>query len=255
VWRIHHRFPNEESIPEDLVEEWPWRLLPYMDYDQATIHGHLDLTDMGRLTISDQSAALEVPASDLEPSRPRLTRARHVSLEPGFGYNAYYIGGVWGMENFGGEWSPRYEFFLARASDDVLGPPIGCVARSIASIRDTAGMVTFCSSSRVGLGVHSEFDDDRPGSHLAVPPILALDVLWSRSTTDSMIEVFELQESTSDPSLPYATGSTSVPIGRYTGQVAVLFADLHTDPRSPGSLDDQRLWVNTADKANYTHYP
>ena len=46
---------------------------------------------------------------------------------------------------------------------------------------------------------------------------------------------------------------TPIPIGRYTGQAVVLNADLHIDSEAPGVLDDQRRWVNGADRRDFQH--
>ncbi len=58
-----------------------------------------------------------------------------------------------------------------------------------------------------------------------------------------------------DRTLEAVATNSWVPIGRYTGQVAAVYADLHTATESPGSLADQRKWIYSADTKDFTHTP
>ena len=45
----------------------------------------------------------------------------------------------------------------------------------------------------------------------------------------------------------------SAPIGRYTGNAAVLYIDGHTNAVLPGKLVDQRAFIDIADSADFEH--
>ena len=82
---------------------------------------------------------------------------------------------------------------------------------------------------------------------MVVPPFLADQPQWNLTPlnpgTPTIIEVFA--GTPDDP--------ISVPIGRYTGYVAVLYADGHSDSQAPGTLVDQRKWINIADQGDFKH--
>ena len=104
---------------------------------------------------------------------------------------------------------------------------------------------------------YHKLQDNVPGSHLVVPPFLAEELQWITggagpgfgSVPGNIIPV----SGSGDPSTLEVAVHTSAPIGRYTGNVAVLYADGHSDLQAPGTLVDQRKWINIADQVDFQH--
>ncbi|MCZ6542065.1 MAG: type II secretion system protein [Planctomycetota bacterium] len=239
-WKVGYEYPNGATIPPapgygagvpNIAGPWTWRLLPNMDNNHEMVHGYRDEPDWDLLQMAGEGEI--------------------IADEPGFGYNAYYVGGWWEMVDFNGNEIPRYRFYDATIPS--LGAPggsarrVSVVVRSVAQIRRSSELVIFCSSAERPPGEYHKVEDNVPGSHMVVPPFLADQPQWSLSPlnpgTPTIIEV--LAGSLSDP--------ISVPIGRYTGFAAVLYADGHADRQAPGALVDQRKWINIADQGAFQH--
>jgi len=253
TWRVGYRFPTKDSVPMSDAATWPWRLLPYLDFNQDTVLGYLGLDLTSQLAMSDETLIdpeYIFPAP--QPVRDAIERPTHIALAPAFGYNGYYVGGWWTMVDLGGEIGmvPNTRFYNATEFNDPVR--ISVVARSPGTIQSGADFVLFCSSAPLWTGTHHRLDGDYPGAAMVVPPILADQRLWERarvgaggSGSDEMIEVVQLDDGE----------AVAAPIGRHTGQASVLYADLHTAPEGPGALDDQRLWIRNADKVDWKHKP
>ena len=106
---------------------------------------------------------------------------------------------------------------------------------------------------------YHKLEDNVPGSHLVVPPFLAEAPQWMTAGAGpgfgpghgpgGVIPV----PGSGGPSTLEVVANTSAPIGRYTGNVAVLYADGHSDSQAPGTLVDQRKWINIADQGAFQH--
>ncbi|MCH8164790.1 MAG: type II secretion system protein [Planctomycetes bacterium] len=260
-WKVGYEYPNGATIPPapgfgaldaNIAGPWTWRLLPNMDYNHEMVHGYRDEPDWDLLQMAGEG--------------------REIADEPGFGYNAYYVGGWWEMVNISGTDIPRYRFYDATIPS--LGAPggsahrVSVVVRSVAQIRRSSELVIFCSSAELppmtALQYH-KLEDNVPGSYLVAPPFLAEELQWMTAGTGSgfgpgpgpapgaggVIPV----PGSGDPSTLEVAVNTSAPIGRYTGNVAVLYADGHSDSQAPGTLADQRKWINIADVWNFQHLP
>ena len=240
AWNVHYKLPDGENVPYEDAAEWPWRLLAYLDYGHEVILGYLELEEISGLIMSDYTRT--------DPDG--MHRPTKIAEHPAFGYNGYYTGGWWEMGDFGNELRARPKFHDAHAVEN--GQPTGrrvtVVARSTSSIANPTGYVTFCSSTDVLPGNYHRFTDFQLGSHYVTPPFLAEDEQWNwgrRRPNDpnSSRTQFSLEAMT----------DTAIPIGRYTGQTTVLYADGHSEPQAPGALRDQRYWISTADSKDYMH--
>ena len=222
AWDIAYRFPDKSLISPEDAEEWPWRLLGYLNYSHNIVHGYLNEADTSPLAMIDH--------------------AGEVAEQPAFGYNAYYIGG-WYPEHT--EWQqfdhPMHRFYKVAPLDESGQPAIvhptedgeitvqvNVVVRSPSSITETDRLILFCGATVAQPGVRGRIDDSHPGSHYVVPPYLADQPQWQR--TGGGIEVL--------------ADDTAIPAARYTAQVGALHADLHWAPHSPGELQDMRYWIN-----------
>ena len=252
-WKLGYEYPNGATIPpapgytgENIAGPWTWRLLPNMDYNHEMVHGYRDEPDWDLLRMADEGNEI----------------ARH----PAFGYNAYYVGGWWEMVNINGTDIPRYRFYDATIQS--LGTPggsarrVSVVVRSVAQIRRSSELVIFCSSAELppmtALQYH-KLQDNVPGSHLVVPPFVAEELQWITAGSGSGFGPGHGPggvipgPGSGDPSTLEVVVDTSAPIGRYTGSVAVLYADGHSDSQTPGTLVDQRKWINIADQRDFQH--
>jgi len=241
AWNVHYKLPDKEPVPDEDAAPWPWRLMPYLDYDHEVMLGYLELEETSELIMADYTR--------LDPDG--MHRPTKIARHPAFGYNAYYTGGWWEMMSIDGRMVSRPRFNNAHnVADD--GTPTDILAAVVAfspsSIRNTTDYVIFCSSTDAGSGNYRRFPDFQLGSHYVVPPFLAQEEQWNwgrrqASNPDSGRTEFAIEAMT----------ETAIPIGRYTGQAAVLHADLHTAPQAPGALKDQRFWISTASGKDYVH--
>ncbi|MCH8345101.1 MAG: type II secretion system protein [Planctomycetes bacterium] len=264
-WKVGYEYPDGTTIPpapnytgDNIAGPWTWRLLPHLDNALVMLHGYRDLISHD-LVQDWQNADL----SDPYTQSIRLV-AELVATEPAFGYNAYYVGGWWAMVDFNGTLIPRYRFYGATIPS--FGTPggsprrVSVVVRSVAQIRRSSELVIFCSSAELppmtALQYH-KLQDNVPGSHLVIPPFLAEELQWKTagagpgpgSVPGGGISV----AGSGDPSTLEVVVDTSAPIGRYTGNVAVLYADGHSNSQTPGTLVDQRKWINIADQGGFQH--
>ncbi|MCP3903743.1 MAG: type II secretion system protein [Planctomycetes bacterium] len=261
-WNVQYKLPaalpdatTPGIVATDDAQSWPWRLLPYLNYDQDTMLDYADLVRVGQTQAWEMSSYELVDPEFFYPAswgvtRPAIPRPTRIALEPAFGYNALYLGGWYEMQELGDEVVPRHRFTNSMTVPDDGSDPqrVNVVARSQSTVRDTSRMVVFCSAARMPAGEYDDIRRDWPGSHYVVPPTVAELGVWGQSLQSpgsGMVEVLAGYEND--------TNFTPIPVGRHTGQAAVVHADLHTEPHSPGTLDDQRFWINMAANRNFKH--
>jgi type II secretory pathway pseudopilin PulG len=230
-WKVSFEYHNRELIPPastysggdpNLAGPWTWRLLPYLDYDYQTVMGHFDDLYTEKLDL-DGGAVNDDDAVDT---------ANAIAYEPGFGYNAYYLGGWWEMVGD----QPRYRFNDAT----VAGRAKTVVETSVARIERSTKVITFCSSTSLPPGTYRRIQRDVPGSHYVTPPWLRQDAMWSPPAQ-------------LDPMVLRVITQGGSPVGRYNQLVAVVHADNHTGLETPWSLLDMRFWLDAADDRNFRH--
>lgn len=239
-WRVAYEYPNHQDIEPALAGPWTWRLLPYLENNHEIVHGYADEPEFDSVTLG----------SDPE-------EAERIANNPGFGYNAYYVGGWWQMN--GGFARPVF------SDATVGGVNVNVVSRSIGSIRRSTELLIFCSSSELDPGLYRSFRDDQLGSHYVTPPRLGTARQWTsagggggtpNNPGATMMQSgpnTELEAGGMDPTTLKVETRTSAPIGRYNRLVAVLYADDHVGTATPGTLTDMRLWIDSADDGHFTH--
>ena len=263
-WTARYQFMDRSVIPPAIAAPWTWRLMPYLDYNHEMVHGHLDEPEFDMISMTANQIAADADLFD---------EAVELAERPSFGYNGYYVGGWWDERveippsEPGGEpdviW--RYRFWDAKPGGATpLDPSISVVARSPGTIRDPSNLIIFCSSAQVPPGLYRKWLEETPGWHLVTPPILANQQQWMSGRTGAQagdvgaLILGQVQVGTGldDGTLEaVASPLASVPIGRYTGKVAAVYADLHCTTESPGKLSDQRKWIYSADTKDFTHSP
>jgi prepilin-type N-terminal cleavage/methylation domain-containing protein len=221
-WQVSYQFGDKNRVPPaptysgpNVAGPWTFRLMSHLDHNHEMVHGYVDEPDYDPTTISGDA-----------------DEVWSMAYEPGFGYNAFYVGGWWEMES--GIPRPRYHEH-------------NVVARSTASIRRPSDLVIFCSSSLLEPGFYRKFPADQKGSHYAVPPWLGPVDQWTVPGAAGG------PGGGADPSSVDVLVQTAPPIGRYNKLASTLYADLHTDVNAPGALYDIRKWIDAASSTTYRH--
>ena len=92
-----------DKLPKVSTQTYPWRLMPFLDnsWDVMMDYRPADGGDAGfELTIAPMTQLPGATVSTLLKSlgdAPDATVGRTLALQPAYGYNAYYVGGVWQM--------------------------------------------------------------------------------------------------------------------------------------------------------------
>jgi len=209
-------FPDESIVPPapnydpDLPNDagpWPWRLLDYLDNDWRSLLFYRDV--------------------DWDGSAGRLIdHAGVIATEPAFGYNGYYLGGNWFIDNHSNR--PTYEFNAVSLTDERVVNVVSTVA---AHIKNPTRQLVFCSTFLADIGTHTNLSDDTPGTYFAIPSILARVQKWEVLGSNLVEANFE----------------TPIPLGRFNGLPAICYADGHTESVEIETLLDQQLWISKAE--------
>jgi prepilin-type N-terminal cleavage/methylation domain-containing protein len=200
--------PAPEYNPTDPNEAgpWPWRLLSYMDYKWRTLLFYDDL--------------------EWDNKDENVTEhAEQVATQPAFGYNGFYLGGWWEIDNHSGK--PWAMFSDATLSDD---RQLNVVASSFSQIKKTNKQIVFCSTFLAQEGDHDVLQEGTAGTHLAIPSIFARVTKWE-PLPSKRIRV---------------NTNTFAPLGRFNGVPAICFADGSTKNVEIETLTDQTLWIPQA---------
>ncbi len=277
-WRVRYEYPNHWDIPTgELAGPWTWRLLPYLESSIPTVLGNADEVFTDSLDDTDlrpdklvvyETLTLDPSMTGADSTEMGL-EADPIAREPRFGYNAYYVGGWWTMvidPRTPGNGLPRPLFYDAAIAG--TSQPVNVVSRSVGTIRRPTTLMIFCAASRLEPGLYRKFPSNQAGSHYVVPPRLGTVAQWNSGGTESASAIGasalfdgaapELTTGGSDPTtllvhVQDEEGGVAAPIGRYNRLAAMLHADGHTAVGTPGSLTDMRMWIDTADQANFAH--
>ena len=255
-WNVRYEFMDRSVIPPEIAAPWTWRLLPYQSYNHEMVHGHLDEPEFDMISMT---------ADDIVADADLLKEAEDIAERPRFGYNGYYVGGWWRMVASGGDMVSRYRFWDTKPADGATLGRVPVVARSPGTIRDPSNLIIFCSAAHVTAGKYRKWREETPGWHTVTPPILANQQQWLSGAAGAIASVpgaaagglilaqsFEKGTGLDDSTLQAVAHRAWVPIGRYTGQVAVVYADLHCATEKPGALSDQRKWIYSADTKDFS---
>ncbi len=241
-WNVTYQFSDHGRVPpapnymsgDNIAGPWTWRLMTHLGHSHDMVHGYLDEPEFDPTKIS----------TDLE-------EARRMAYEPGFGYNARYVGGWWSM--YGN--TPLNSDFDGDGeigSDEEFSADL--VVRSVASIKRSSELLIFCSSTLLEPGMYRNLPNGRMGAHYVVPP--------------KTVKMDSNGDVTSGPpeqqwSVPSAAGGgadvtrvevatkCAIPYGRYNRLAATLFADLHTEVNNLQALSDMRKWIPRASSFDF----
>lgn len=228
LWDVSWETPFHNTVPEQDAAPYPWRLMPFLDFNLEVLNFYDDTYELD----------MTVPA--------HVTKVAH---NPAFGYNAFYIGGWWKEVEVSGNTVAKPAFHDALETG--TSTPANPIARRMGDIRRPTATVTFCSSTPVTEGIMKS-RDLREGSYLAHAPTVGPYEHWTGFGGESggtgglghaAGSIYEVN----------AFGRCTVPLGRYTELVAVLYGDGHTASQSASALTDMRMWVPSADVQDFTH--
>ncbi|MGI9015037.1 MAG: type II secretion system protein [Phycisphaerales bacterium] len=227
-WSMYSEYSNSRILPGYIAPDvqTAWNVSFPLKYDDTTVPQAQAASYPWRLLpYLDQNHFLIDDYTQLSDSDPR-PRLDNIAFEPAFGYNAHYIGGWFEAVEPNGRPVVRFE-------------AANVIARTVTSLRRPSENIIFTSSANRNTGDRfAEVKDNIAGSHFVMPPIVAMSRQWDSEGSNLIV-----------------MATTSVPIMRYTHQIAVLNADGHTEGSSPDGLNDQRRWIPIADRADFTHAP
>ena len=167
-WKLKYRSKSKvegqasDKLPREVTTTYPWRLMPYMDYswDVMMDYRPADGSDPGfELTAPPlgllPGASAPDLVSDLANAAP-ATPGVAVALQPAFGYNAYYVGGVWRMPAVAGS-PPQLVFGDAKPTPTVAtamnisqSASLSVVVRKVGGARFPDLLTLFCPSAYMG---------------------------------------------------------------------------------------------------------
>ena len=273
-WKVNYSNVSGRQLPRALTQTYPWRLARFMDNPYGTLAGYLE----GEASDQDIDGDGEADSPGDEASQPWDSgpaapawaanalgqKASLISLQPAFAYNAYYIGGWY--ESNGAVSVPRFsDATWTRATG---GGPItgGLVATKLAGISRTTEVVVFASGTFRAPGNYKATaspEDRVPGSAWIVPPVLAQTQIWEpyAGTQEGLgagvpvapLAPFAPQAGLTDTGVLGVRVTEAVPIRRYNNLVAIIRADGSTESMNIGALMDMRMWIDAADRGDFTH--
>ncbi|HIA72350.1 MAG TPA: type II secretion system protein [Phycisphaerales bacterium] len=210
-------FPDESIVPpapeynseiSNIAGPWPWRLLSYMN--------------------NDWNSLLFYKEVEWESNGGQLTQhANEIATEPAFGYNGFYLGGWWEIDNHSSK--PKMLFKSVTLTD---GRVENVVATFDSQIQKSSKQIVFCSTFFANKGVYEEMQNNTAGTYIAIPSVFARVVKW-KPLGHNRIE---------------ARFDTTIPLGRFNGMPAICNADGSTMNVELETLTDQSLWISKAQK-------
>ena len=234
-WNVSYDYPvavnGNADIPPEIASTWVWRLNTYIGDTHDTLHRYKQETDPHMMAVVSG-----------EPAEFAAT--------PGFGYNAFYVGGWWDavdqvqMPNGG----PSVTVTRPRFFEDGSGQTLNVMRRTIGAIRRSSEVVVFASSGTLGLGgnngLYKEIDPFTEGSFYVTPARLSTIDMWDQSNAGGGADPKSLQAK---------VDGAGYPVGRFNGQIVVIRADGSVDMQYPGGLREPTNWIDAADSKGYQH--
>lgn len=256
TWGVRYKNRQGTELAPELCQTYTWRLLPFLDYNYEPVLGYRE-SDEDSL---DES--IYFPAAIPVTLPTQLLAAAGMpgagaSLQPAFGYNAFYCGGWWKSAAGATTLTFGDGTFLQNGAT-VRGR---LVARTIGGISKPSDFVVFTASTFLNAGTYGSFDDFQPGAAWSVPNRLAATAVWGFG--GAVLEGVDVAALAS-PLNPNPNGDAgklvistdqAVPFARHGGTVAVGMGDGSVKSSSMAELSDIRLWIPCANAPDFTHTP
>jgi len=261
-WQVRYSNLSGQDLNADLAQAYPWRLARFLDNPFSTLNAYLELEAAD--PSADAATAVEWDGFPPPPAWAVSSVAAPgslMALQPAFAYNAYYVGG-WYDSTAGA--APRFanSGWTTAANANRNG---ALVATRLAGINRTTEVVIFAGGTYRDIGIYKASlnpEDRIPGSSWIVPPFLGTTAIWEPAlgrqegmgvNGASMNAAFAPQQGMSDTGSLQVFVRQGVPARRHTGLVATVRADGSTDNANIGALMDMRLWIDVADRGDFTH--
>ena len=240
AWRVRYRTPDGERVDPAMCQTYPWRLLPYLDYDLDTLYGYSSRREQLKDNYGSQQSPGFVESQEI------------IAYTPAFGYNAYYVGGWW--ESRGTETEPRSHLTFGNTAAEIqVGEEIRSakgrlVARTMGQITNPSKLIAFCSSVNRNPGVYVRQEDNPVGAAWVVPRRLCTETVWNEYGGDSRVGII------GGASIPVQSSGEgmevfveqAVPLRRHGVSVPILNCDGSTEQTMLNDLLDMDRWTSAA---------
>jgi len=261
-WKVKYTNMSSANLNSSLTQTYPWRLARFMDDPYGVMISYIEAESAD----ANSNASGEWDGAPDHPSwmatafgAPGSTLA----LQPAFAYNAFYIGGWYKTAN--NVSSPTYaDAGWTTADGSAVTGRLVCTR--LANISRTSDVIVFASSSlrapgnyRPGLNP----EDRIPGNSWIVPPMLGSIAVWepfmgtqqsiTMADSEGGTAAFMHQSGMTDSGVLQVNVAQGVPVRRHNQLVATVKADGSTESASVGALMDMRVWIDAADRSDFTH--
>ena len=255
-WRLRYKYEGGGRVAPRLARYYPWRLLSYVDWGYETMLGYS----------SDSEIVEQVPRNGNANTISQV--GIQVADDPWFGYNAYYVGGWWeinqnnnpAMKFANGTWDQT------EGSGGVISTSGKLVLQTEGRATDPTTLVLFAGSTRRDPGIFREDTEFEPGAAWATPHKLADTLVWdisingtSPSQEASLPSVLfggdSIFETPGTGPVLFGQGTgisiqvfvpQAIPYRRLASRVSLVNVGGNTEAISIGDLTDQRRWINAA---------
>jgi len=282
-WQVRFRNKQGRELTPELCQAYPWRLAPFLDYDYDAILGW-------RLDIIDDLDTALVVETDQVPDLPACLASVGASmdgagteLQPGFGYNAYYLGGWW-------RWVNNAPTLTFAQSTQTQGGTSGTNAGSVTALAQSnisrpSEIIAFCGSTFLNASTYpsATLSENLPGAPWVVPHKLGATDVWGfggvvlesvtlnsegnpggDALSAAVPAAFSAWLSPGPRVLaaPAPQGdighlmvyqSQAIPFERYGKAVSVGCCDVSVKFLTLKALNDIRLWVPSAQTEQFSH--
>lgn len=177
AWRVRYQDFNGDRVDASLCATYPMRLLSYLDFQLDPMFGYRrDLVQLqnnfGNSAAPDHAAAQQL-----------------VSQVPGFGYNAYYVGGWWDMDDTRARVTFGNTPVEIRMGSDLRTVRGRLVALSLGDIRQPDRQIAFCASAFRSPGAYIRQENNPDGAAWVVPPRLCENEIWRPFAGDMQVTI------------------------------------------------------------------
>jgi prepilin-type N-terminal cleavage/methylation domain-containing protein len=255
AWKLKYKMnvtvPGQSNrFNAAVTQTYPWRLMPFLDYNWESMMNYRGASDDANPAYSVTADTISMPAGATLPTalQPLMNNTallgRTVALQPGFGYNAYYLGGWWNM-NTASEPTPEPAFNqvyptanVAKAMGRDVSKTMDVITRKVSNVRRPEQMVAFSASSILTTQTkgYSKPDSDAAGAAWCCPTFLGTTPIWKTGFSGGGSITL--------------TVSQAVPLSRYSNEIGTVFVDGSTSMVNYGQLADMRSWINLPELPN-----
>ena len=253
LWGVRYKNRQGTELAPELCQTYSWRLLPFLDFNYEPMLGYRESAEETVDESTYYPAAIPVTLPTQLAAAESMPGAG-ASLQPAFGYNAFYCGGWWKSAAGVATLTFGDSTFLQDGAT-VRGR---LVARTLGSISKPSDFIVFTASTYLNAGTYGPFDDFQPGAAWSVPNRLAATAIWGfgGATLEGVDVAAHLNPAPSgDAGKLIVNTDQAIPFARHGGTVGVGMGDASVKSSSMSELSDIRLWIPCANAPNFAHGP